>query len=128
MLFSRTSTNPTDNHPQTLLNPFVHNLNDNTNNVPTENTHNKLAVANHKRYVIVAIITSHGRVCPYLLPHHWEHALTGPDPDLDGRSFAFDGELVKNQGHTVKLDTAVFCLLINQLMVTIVGQVYAAIT
>ena len=38
MLFSNTSKDPTNNNPQTLLNPFLHNLNDDTsNNVFMEN-------------------------------------------------------------------------------------------
>ena len=53
-------------------------------------------MAGHRRYAIVAIIISQGQAYPYLLlPHHWEHALTGPEPDLDGKFFTFDGELIK---------------------------------
>ena len=71
-------------------------------------------MAGHRRYAIVAIIISQGQAYPYLLlPHHWEHALTGPAPDLDGKFFTFDGELVKNQGHIIKLHAGVFHLLTN---------------
>jgi hypothetical protein len=95
MLFSNASKDPTNNNPQTLLNPFLHNINDDTNNMSMENIWDILAVAGHRRYAIAAIIISQGRAYPYLLPQHWEHALTGPEPDLDGKFFTFDGELIK---------------------------------
>ena len=60
-------------------------------------------------------------------PRHWEHALTGPEPDLDGKIFAFDRELVKNQGHTVEIDAGVFRLLANQVLVATVGQILTAL-
>ena len=60
-------------------------------------------MAGHRRYAIVAIIISQGQAYPYLLPHHWEHALTGPELDLDGKFFAFDGELVKTKATSSNL-------------------------
>ena len=60
-------------------------------------------------------------------PCHWEHALTGPEPDLDGKIFAFDGELVENQDHAIKIDAGVFRLLVNQVLVAMVGQTLTAL-
>ena len=58
-----------------------------------------------------------------MLPCRWEHTLTGPEPDLNGKIFAFDGELVENQGHIVKIDAGAFHLLANQVLVATVGQI-----
>ena len=128
-LFSDASKDPTNNNPQTLLNPFIHNLNDDTNNVSTEHIRDRLVAAGHRWYEIVAIIISQVQAYHYLLPHCWcwEHALTGLEPDLDGKFFSFDGELVENQGHIGELDAGVFCLLNNQVLVAMVGQIFATI-
>ena len=96
MLFSNTSKDPTNNNPQTLLNSFLHNINDFTNNVSMENIWGRLVAAGLRGFAITAIVISQGRAYPYLLPHYWEHALTGPEPDSGGKIFVFDGELVKN--------------------------------
>ena len=58
-----------------------------------------------------------------MLAHSWDHALTDPEPDLDGKIFAFDRELIKNKGHTVKTGAGVFHLLANQVLVATVGQI-----
>ena len=126
-LFSDALKDPTNNNPQSLLNPFLRNLNDNTNNISTENIREILVAAGHRRFAIGEIIISQGRVCPYLLCYRWENALTGPGPDLDEKIFAFDGELVKNHGHTVEINAGVFSLLANQVLVVTVGQILTAL-
>ena len=120
-LFSNASKDPTNNNPQTLLNPFLHNLNDDTNTTSMKNIWDRLAAASHRQFAMAAII-SQGQAYLYLLPHHWEHVLAGPEPDLDGKIFAFDQELVKNQGHIVKTPAGVFHLLTNQVMVSMVRK------
>ena len=128
MSFLVVSKDLTNNNPHTLLNPFLHNLNDGINNVSTENIRDRLAAAGHRQFVIAAIIMFQGRSYPYLLPHHCEHALAGPEPDLDGKIFAFDGELVKNQGHTIENHAGVFHLLPTQVLVATVGLILTALT
>ena len=126
-IFSDASKDPTNNNPQILLNLFLHSLNDNTNKISMEEIRVRLEAAGHRRFAIVAIIISQGRAYPYLLPRRWEHALTGPEPDLDGKIFAFNRELVKNHGHTVEIDAGVLRLLINQVLVATVGQILTAL-
>ena len=50
----------TSENPHTLLNPFLHNLNDDINNVSTENILDILMTARHRRYAIAAIIIFQG--------------------------------------------------------------------
>ena len=102
-LFSDASKDQTNNNSQTLLNPFLQHLNDNTNNVSTENIWDRLAAAWHRRYAIAAIIISQGQAYPYLLPHRWEHVLPGPEPDLDGKSLPLTESSSKTKVIQLKL-------------------------
>ena len=92
-----------------------------------ENIQDRLVTAGHRRFTITAIIISQCRACLYLLPYHWEYAPTGPEPDLDRKIFAFDGKLVKNQGHNVKILASVFHLLPNQVLVATVEKILTAL-
>ena len=98
-LFSGPSKDWTNNNLQTLLNPFLHTLDDDTDNVSTDNTREILTVVGHRGFSIVAIILSQGQAYPYLLPHHWEHALIGPEQDLDEKSSPLMEISLKTKSH-----------------------------
>jgi len=52
----------------------------------------------------------------------------GPDPELDGKIFAIDGELVNDQASTVIIQADTFSLLNNQVQVATIPQIQATIT
>ena len=110
-LFSNTSKDPTNGNYRTLMDPFLHDINNVANNVSTSNLKDRIANAGNRRHVLATIIISAGKAYPYLLPHCWEQALTGPEPELDGKLFAFNGELIENQGVTVEIPDSVFTII-----------------
>ena len=121
------SQDPTGSNEGALLNPFVVNLADPTQNVDTNELRNRMAVSGNQRKFLGATIVSGGSARLYVCPSRFEDGLTGTNPDLNGKYFAFEGELVNNTGHTVEIDQAVFNLINNQHAVPTINDITAAI-
>lgn len=121
------SQDPTGSNEGALLNPFVVNLVDPTQNVDTRELRNRVAVSGNQRKFLGATIVSGGLARLYVCPTRWEDGLTGTNPDLNGKYFAFEGELVNNIGHTVEIDQDVFNLLTNQHAVPTINDIITAI-
>ena len=69
-----------------------------------------------------------GRLRLFILPFIWEPALAAPsDPSLDGKFFAFDGELIYNQGSLVEVPTTAFHQTTNQVLVCTIHALNAAL-
>lgn len=125
-LFSDTSTDPTNSDPSLLMDPFHHSLTNAANNMSTEIIRDRFtSIATRGRFVYAAAIISGGTAHPYVLPEKWTPSLTSPDPRLDNKIFAYDGENIANQAHTVEIPTEVFGLLNNQVLVSTVATIQA---
>ena len=59
----------------------------------------------------------------YTCIYKWEDSLTGNNPALNSKYFAFEGELIHNDGHTVEIDPTVFNLLPTQQAVPLVNDI-----
>ncbi len=69
-----------------------------------------------------------GRLHLFHLPFKWELVLGAPpDPSLDGKFFAFDGELIYNQGSLVEVSTTAFHQTTNQVLVRTIPALKAAL-
>ena len=66
MSFLVVSKDLTNNNPHTLLNPFLHNLNDGINNVSTENIRDRLAAPGHRQFAICSNYHVPGPIIPLL--------------------------------------------------------------
>lgn len=115
--FTDASNDPTQGQPQLLVQPFVHDLITVGNNTSTATLRDRIALAGHRRHAVAMIILSRGAAQTYLFPHRFEGGIMGANPELDGKFFAFHGELVGNQGHTVEIPSDVFDLLRNTVLV-----------
>ena len=125
-LYSDASTDPTNNQPGLLMEPFLHSLTNAASNMSTENLRGRLtALSGRGKYVYAAAIISDGKAYPYVLPEKWVPSLTNPDPRLDNKIFAYAGELIANQAHTVEIPAEVFNLLNNQVLVPTVPTIQA---
>jgi hypothetical protein len=83
--YSDASQDPTGLNEGALLNPFVVNLADPTQNVDTRELRNRVAVSGNQRKLLGATIVSGGLVRLYVCPTRWEDGLTGTNPDLNGK-------------------------------------------
>lgn len=60
----------------------------------------------------------------YTCIYKWEDGLTGNNSTLNNKYFAFEGELIHNEGHTVEMiDPLVFNLLPTQQAVPLVNDI-----
>jgi hypothetical protein len=125
--YSDASQDPTGSNEGALLNPFVVNLTNPTQNADTRELRNQVAVSGNQRKFLGATIVSGGLARLYVCPTRWEDGLTGTNPDLNGKYFAFEGELVNNTGHTVEINLDVFNLLTNQHAVPTINDIITAI-
>lgn len=92
----------------------------------TENIRDRFtSLSTRGRYVYAAAVISGGTAHTYILPEKWTPSLTSPDHRLDNKIFAYDGELIANQAHTVEIPTEVFGLLNNQVLVSTVATIQA---
>lgn len=121
------SQDPTGSNEGALLNPFLVNVIDPTQNVDTNELRNRLAQTGSQRLFVSATIVSGGKARLYVCPTRWEDGLISHNPDLNNKYFAFEGELVNNTGHTVEIDQAVFNLLPNQQAVPSINDITTAI-
>ena len=109
-LFADHSKDPTSGNLEALMGPFFHDLNNLANNTGIQDLKNKLAQSGGQLCFLAATILAEGKARLYTCPHRWDDGLTASNPDLDGKFFAFEGELIGNEGHTVVLPDALFHL------------------
>ena len=126
-LFNDASLDPTTGNTGALLNPFLHDLTNNANNISSERIKDVVASSGGLRHALAMATITDGRAHTYLLPHRWNSTFATPEPALDGKFFAIDGELVANQGHTVEIPPNVFELIPNTAVVGTVGGILAAL-
>ena len=126
-LYGDASNDPTGSREGTLLNPFLHNLTDNTLNTDTNDIRNRVAQSGSQHQFIAVSVVHGGRARLYIAPHCWEDGLIASNPSLNNRFFAFEGELINNTGHTVELDLGIFNLLTNQQAAPTVNAITTAI-
>jgi hypothetical protein len=112
-LFNDATLDPTEGNVGALLQPFLHDLLNAANNTTTDVIKNKLAQSGAQRRLIATTILSGGRARLYTCPYRWDDDLIAVNPDLNNKFFAFEGELIANQGHTVCIDDSAFHLLNN---------------
>ena len=109
-LFGDSSKDPTRGNVGSLMSPFLHDLNNAARNTDTPDIKNKIAQSGAQRRFIAATITSNGYSRMYTGISRWDDDLVSSHPELEGKFFAFEGELIHNQGHTVEINDVVFHL------------------
>ena len=126
-LFADHSKDPTSGNLEALMGPFFHDLNNLANNTGIQDLKNKLAQSGGQLCFLAATILAEGKARLYTCPHRWDDGLTASNPDLDGKFFAFEGELIGNEGHTVVLPDALFHLINNSHTVPTIATIVSAV-
>ena len=111
------SNDPTGGNPSPLLVPFEHDLHNNANIISTTNVKAGLAQSGESNHMIAVAITSGGKLRLYVNVFKWADTLLIRQPDLVGKYFAIDGELIGNQGTLVEIPESVFNLPNNTVVV-----------
>ena len=126
-VFGDASLDPTGGNEAALLQPFLHDLNNLSNNTGTKAIKNKLAQSGSQHRLIAATILSGGHARLYICPFCWEDDLITQNPSLNNKFFAFEGKLIGNQGHTIVVEDEVFCLTTNSQLVPTISTITTAI-
>jgi hypothetical protein len=121
------SNDPTGGDPSSLLTPFEHDLHNNANNVSTNDVKAGLAQSGENNHMIAVAITSGGKMRLLVNVFKWTNTLLTQQPDLAGKYFALDGELIGNQGTLVELPESLFNLPNNAVAVPDVQTITTAI-
>ena len=118
-LFSDLSKDPSNGIYTNLLDPsFSIDLNTPANNTTPEAVKQQIAAAGSQRLPMAVIQLIDGRLQILLLPFRHEQAAgIAPDPAVDGKLFAYDGELIHGQGLLVEILGNSFHQLTNQVQV-----------
>ena len=109
------------------MSPFLYDVNNLGNNTDTTTIKNRLAQSGNQRLFFATTVLAQGKARLYSCVHRWEDDLVASNPDLDGKFFAFEGELIEKAGHTVVLQETLFNLLTNSQAVPTVPTIEAAL-
>jgi len=98
-LFSDASNDPHNGDYRALLAPFDIDINNPGNNATPDAVRQQIAAAGNQRIPLAMVLLVEGRLKPFFLPFRLEQAVGAtPNPAIDGKIFAYDGELIHNQG------------------------------
>ena len=123
-LFGDPSLDPQQGRYEHLLADFAIDLNNAGNNTSPQDVRSQLAAAGNLRHPLALGLLIDGKVNLYFLPFKWERAAgAAPNPALDNKLFAFEGELVNNQGYLVELLVELFHQIANQVHVAVVDHI-----
>jgi len=93
-----------------------------------EQVHSLVTTTGSCQMPLAAGMLVSGRLCLVILPFKWEPVLGAPpDPSLDGKFFAFDGELIYNHASLVEIPTTAFRQTTNQVLVCTVHVLKTAL-
>ena len=125
-LFSDASNDPHNGDYRALLAPFDIDINNAGNNVTPDVVRQQIAAAGNQRVPLALVLLVEGRLKPYFLPFRLEQAVGAtPNPAIDGKIFAYDGELIHNQGILVEIINSSFSQITNQVQVGTVAHIKA---
>ena len=102
-LFSDSSKDPHNGNYATLYPGFDIDINANANNATPAQLRNLIAAAGAQRQPLALAITNADKVHVFICPTRCELTLGAAPSILDGRTFAFDGDLFNNQGLNVEI-------------------------
>lgn len=100
-LFSDQNKDPLNGNYGPLFNPFSIDINNANNSTSPTVLRDLIASTGAQRHLLALIVINSNKARVAICPQHFERSLGSPPSDLDGRLFAFDGDLFQNQGHTV---------------------------
>ena len=95
-IFADNSKDPTSGNPGALMSPFLYDVNNLGNNTDTTTIKNRLAQSGNQRLFFATTVLAQGKARLYSCVLRWDDDLVASNPDLDGKFFAFEGELVEN--------------------------------
>ena len=124
--FNDASTDPTGGNPAAIMDPFLHDINNQQNNTDTLQIKNRLASSGAARHPLAMLVMAEGVARVYLLPFRWDDGLTNNNPTLVDKFFAMEGELLNNQPYTVEIEARAFSLINNTVSVFTVANLVAA--
>ena len=102
-LFSDSSKDPHNGNYSTLYPGFNIDINANANNATPAQLRNLIAAAGAQRQPLALAIINDDKVHVFICPTRCELTLGAAPSVLDGRTFAFDGDLFNNQGLNVEI-------------------------
>ena len=121
--FGDASKDPHAGNYAALLSPF--DIDGPGPNATPDAVRQLIAAAAHQRQLLMVIVLVNGQIRPYFLPFRRDQAVgAAANPALDGKFFAYDGELVHGQGVLVELPHNLFNLT-AQVQVPAIAQIQA---
>ena len=88
------SNDPTGSNPSPLLFPYEQDLHNNANNTSTTDVKAGLAQSGENNHMIAVALTSGNKIRLYINAFKWMDTLLIQQPDLAGKCFVIDGELI----------------------------------
>ena len=122
-LFSDQNKDPLKGNYGPLFNPFSIDINNANNSTSPTVLRDLIASTGAQRHLLALVVINDNKARVAICPQRFERSLGSPPSDLDGRLFAFDGDLFQNQGHTVEITNDYFTLVPNQVQVPTVGHI-----
>ena len=112
-----------------LLSPnFSIALNGNANTAPSTVRQQIVEAVAQQKFITLVLLVD-GLLKPYFLPFRRSQAAgDAPDPSIDNKIFAFDGELINGEGVLVELVDSYFNQVPNQVQVSTVADIKAQLT
>ena len=123
--FSDATNDPLNGHYRELFAHFDIDLNQaNTSTTPAA-LRDLIAAAGAQHQPLALAILREGLARVLLCPQRMERSLGAPASPLDDRTFAFDGDLFRNQGLNVEVSPDVYNLVPNATLVPTVPHILA---
>jgi len=101
--FADSTNDPHAGNYTTLYPGFDIDINANVNNATPAQLRNLIAAAGAQRQPLALALMNNDKAHIFICPIHVELTLGSPPSPLDGRTFAFDGDLFNNQGLNVEM-------------------------
>ena len=122
-LFADHTKDPLTGNYATLFQPFDIDINNVNNSTTPTVLRDLISSAGAQRQLLALAAINNSTAKVYICPQRFERSLGTPPSLIDGRLFAFDGDLYQNQGHTVEITNDCFTLVPNQVQVPTVGHI-----
>ena len=126
-LFSDTSKDSFHGNYTNLYADFNLDLATTANNTDPAVIRNYVAAAGTQHRLLAFGVFSDGKMHCYLCPTRMERSLGAAASTLDGKMYAFDGDLFSNQGMNVTIDDALFNMQANQIRIPTITTVQDAL-
>ena len=122
-LFSDVTKDPLQGNYGDLFASFDIDVNNAQNGVTPSSLRDFIAAAGAQNHLSALGLFSGGVLHPYVCPVRVDRALGAPASTLDGKLYAFDNDLHRNQGSTVEITNGYFNLVPNTVLVSTVPNI-----